>query len=458
MTDVSSNIPDEGRVLRPQPGQAVDDVPLKPFHLRLAIGAAGGPFLDGYVLAILGVAMVQITPEFGLSATMVGVIGAMVLLGIFFGGAGGGILTDRYGRQRIYKWNIVVIAALSIASFWIDGAIGLIVARLLLGIAIGADYPISPALLAEFSPQKYRGPFLGALITLLFVGGAVAYAVGQIMLSVIGDDAWRWMLASSAVPALLILLLRIGAPESARWLAKQGRVDDANAVLERVFGHGVTTDELPTDAEEGRATLLSVFRAGYGGRLLFVTTIWTTLLIPVFAIYAFGPQLLAAMNLDGSAGTYGSAAIQLIFAVGCGVGLTLVNRLGRRTMLLHSFLWASVPLILLAIFTEASGIWVAILFATYALASGGAEVLCFVYPQELFPTEIRGSAMGLVTSLSRIGAAIGTFLVPISLTNYGISATMWGAAVISVIGLVAAALYAPETSGLTLKEASSLEP
>ncbi|WP_240960676.1 MFS transporter [Rhodococcus sp. A14] len=433
----------------------LDDVPISLFHIRLAACASGGAFIDGYVLAIFGVAMVQIGPEFALSAAAKGAVAAMVLLGVFFGGFIGGYLTDRFGRQRIYKWDLAAISALSIASFFVEGAFSLIIMRLLVGLAVGIDYPIAPALLTEFSPKRLRGPLLGVLISLFFVGGAAAYVTGEIMLSTIGDGAWRWMLASTAVPAAIIAVMRIGTPESPLWLARNGRVEEANSVMAKVFGPGVRVDESPAEARAGGG-LFAVVKAGYVGRLLFVTAIWICLIIPVYAIFAFGPQLVGAMHLEGRASTLGSAAIELFFAVGCVIALLLVNRVGRRTMTIQSFAWAAIPMLLLAIFSDAPAIWAAVLFAAYALFSGGMEVMSFVYPNELFPTELRGSAMGIVTALSRFGAAVGTFLVPISLENFGISTTMYGAFAITVVGLVISAMWAPETRNMSLAETSSL--
>ncbi|MGI5287716.1 MFS transporter [Nonomuraea polychroma] len=98
--------------------------------------------------------------------------------------------------------------------------------RLLIGIAVGADYPVATSLLAEFAPRRYRGPLLGGLVVMWFVGAAVAYTIDEALLA-IGDDGWRWMLASAAVPATVIILLRLATPESPRWLAKKGRTEEA---------------------------------------------------------------------------------------------------------------------------------------------------------------------------------------------------------------------------------------
>ncbi|MGW4332283.1 MFS transporter [Rhodococcus koreensis] len=436
-------------------GTSIENAALTPFQIRLAACAGGAGFIDGYVLSIFGVALIQIGPEFSLSPASKGAIAAVILVGIFFGGVVGGHLSDKFGRQRIYKWDLFAIAVLSIASFWTDGPIMLLIMRLLIGFAVGVDYPIGPALLTEFSPKRFRGPLLGVLISLFFFGGAVAYAVGQVMLSTLGDDAWRWMLASAAVPALLIGVLRIGTPESPFWLMRNGRTDEANAVMEKVFGPGVKLDEVPAEGPRP-VGLMGIIRSGYLGRLAFVVASWTSAIIPVYAIFSFGPQLIGAMNLDGRAATFGSAVIELFFGVGCLLALAFVNRVGRRTLTIQSFVLKAIPLLLLAIFFDASPIWIAVLFIAFALFSGGLEVMNFVYPNELFPTDLRGSAMGLVTAFTRFGAAAGTFLVPVSLDHFGISATMFAACAITVVGLVVSIVWAPETKGMNLSESSSL--
>ncbi|OZF07734.1 MFS transporter [Rhodococcus sp. 15-1154-1] len=433
----------------------VDSENLSLFQIRLAACAGGSGFIDGYVLSIFGVALLQIGPVFALSPAAKGAIAAMILVGIFFGGVVGGYLSDKYGRQRIYKWDLFAIAVVSVASFWIDGPVALLIMRLLIGFAVGVDYPIGSALLTEFSPKRFRGPLLGVLISLFFLGGAIAYLVGQILLSTQGDDAWRWMLASAAVPAMLIGLLRIGTPESPYWLTRNGRLEEAKAVMERVFGPGTIVDEVPAEGVRPIG-ILGIIRSGYTGRLAFVIASWTSAIIPVYAIFSFGPQLIGAMNLQGHAATYGSAVIELFFAIGCILALGLINKVGRRTLTIQSFALKAVPLLMLAYFSDAPAVWVAVFFIAFALFSGGLEVMNFVYPNELFPTDLRSSAMGIVTAFTRFGAAAGTFLVPVALERYGISATMYAACAITVIGMLVSIGWAPETRGMKLSESSSL--
>ncbi|NKX56660.1 MFS transporter [Arthrobacter mobilis] len=433
----------------------VEDLPLNSFHKRLTVYSAGGPFLDGYVLSIIGVALVQAGPQLNMSASWEGLIGASALIGVFFGGFLGGWLTDKFGRQTLYTLDLIAIILCSVAQFWVQDVFWLFVLRLLIGIAVGADYPIATSLLAEFTPKKYRGPLIGALIVMWFVGAAVAYVVGELLLH-LGPDGWRWMLASGALPAVVFVILRHGTPESPRWLANKGRVDEARAVVRRVFGDNASLESLSADEHGERIDTKVLFRSGYGKRMVFISIFWTCSIIPLFAIYAFAPKILDALGLTGPMANIGSAVITILFLVGSLVFVLLINRMGRRKVILHSFLWSGVALLGLGLFPQSPALVILMLFAAYAVFIGGAQILQWVYPNELFPTEIRGSAVGLASSLSRIGAAAGTYLVPWSLVELGIGMTMMIAAGITLLGFLVSWRMAPETKGLSLDEAAAL--
>lgn len=354
----------------------------------------------------------------------------------------------------LYTIDLIAIIGCSVAQFWAADPVWLFVLRLLIGTAVGADYPIATSLLAEFTPRRYRGPLLGGLMVMWFVGAATAYVVGEALLSV-GDSGWRWMLASAALPATVIVLLRLGTPESPRWLAKKGRVDEANAVMRKVFGSGAGIADLPEEESES-AGLTLLCRSGYLGRMLFVSAFWTCSIVPLFAVYAFGPRILGALHLAGSLANIGSALITVFFVVGCVLAMVVINRMGRRALIIHSFAWSGLALLLLGLFPSAPAPVIMTLFAAYAVLIGGTQNLQWIYPNELFPTEIRGTAVGLASSLSRIGAAVGTYLVPLALTSWGIGTTMLTAAAITLFGAVLSMRWAPETRGLTLHESAAL--
>lgn len=435
---------------------ALDDAPLSGFHKRLAVYAAGGPFLDGYILSSIGIALVAAGPQLNLSPVTEGLIGAGALIGMLFGGAISGFLTDRFGRQVMYTLDLGFIAVISVLQFFVTEGWMLFVARLLLGAAVAADYPMASSLLTEFAPRKYRGPFLSGLVCMFFVGAAAAYFVGDAMLRQLGDDGWRWFLASSAAPALVLLILRLGTPESPRWLLSRGRDAEAQDVLTKVYGPHVTVADLPA-ATGSSLTWRDLVRRGYIGRLAYVVTFYTCSNIPVFAIYTFGPDILAAFGLSGISHNVGAAVLEILFLVGVVAALLVINKTGRRRMVIWGSLLAGLSLLVLGVAPGAPTLVVVAAFTLFALFNGGPQVLTWVYPNELFPTAVRATAVGLITALTRVGSAVGVFLVPLSLEHIGIGGTMTITAALLILAGLVSVRWAPETTQLNLDDASGLD-
>lgn len=436
--------------------QSVEDIKLNNFHHLLSVRSGGGSFVDGYVLSIIGVGMLQITSALQLTNFWQGMVAASALIGIFFGGFVGGWITGKFGRQKPYFIGPTLFIICSIGQFWVQSGYTLFIYRFLIGIAVGIEYPVATALLVEFLPKKSRGPLLAMLTIMWFAGAAVAYIVGDMILRAGGEDAWRYILASTAVIGMLLFLIRLGTPESPRWLIAQGKIEEAEKVIKKVYGEEYSLDHLPEQPAEQKISFLNLLHSGYGKRMFFVSTFWTCSVIPVFAVYAFAPKVLLALNLKGEWASFGSIAITFLFVVGCIIATQLINVMGRRPMLIYSFLLSGIALFLLGMFYNSSEIVILILFGAYAVFIGGAQVLQLVYPNEIFPTEIRATAVGIGTSLSRIGAAIGTYLVPMSLDQFGISDTMYAAAAVTFFGLLVSYCIAPETKHLNLNEAGIL--
>jgi putative MFS transporter len=436
---------------------SIEDVPLNGFHQLLSVRSGGGWVMDGYVLSIIGVALVQLSDALHLNGFWQGLVAASALIGIFFGGFLGGWLTDRLGRRKLYFVPPAVFLVCSLAQFWVQSGESAFFLRFLIGVAVGIEYPVAGSLLVEFMPRKYRGPRLAMLTILWFGGAALAYIVGNLIMSSGAPDAWRYVLASPALIGLFLLVIRIGTPESARWLISKGRYQEAERVIKKVYGPGFGLENLPEEPANQKTSLLSLLRSGYGTRMLFVAVFWSCSVIPVFAVYAFAPRVLQALNLTGSWESFGSVAITLLFVVGCIIATRIINSLGRRSMVIYSFLLSGLALLGLGAFSTASGPVVLSFFGAYALFIGGAQVLQLVYPNELFPTEIRAQAVGMGASLSRIGAAIGTWMVPLALERVGIANTMYAASAVTLLGLLVSIALAPETRSLSLHEAASLK-
>ena len=437
---------------------SIEDVPLNRFHRLLTLRSGGGSFVDGYVLSIIGIVMPSLVPAMGLTSFGESMLAISALLGIFVGGFFGGNLTDRFGRKVIYFIGPILFTVCSLLQLWVQSETTLFVLRFIIGIGVGIEYPVATAFLVEFLPKKYRGPRLAGLTICWFAGAAVAYVAGGAILQLGLENGWRYALASTAVISFILFAIRLGTPESPRWLLSKGRPDEAEFVIKKVFGKKFGLQNLPEQPQALKLSFVDLLRSGYGKRMFFVSMFWTCSVIPVFAVYAFAPKVLEALHLSGSWATYGSIAITTLFVVGCSIATWLVNAMGRRSLLIHSLLWSGVALLLLGIFPDAPSLLILIMFGAYAVLVGGAQVLQLVYPNEIFPTEIRAAAVGFGTSMSRIGAVVGTYLIPISIHNVGIGNTMYFAAAITFLGLAVSWFLAPETRSKNLNDAASLTP
>ncbi|MFE2181926.1 MFS transporter [Streptomyces sp. NPDC059455] len=381
-------------------------------------------------------------------------VGSASLVGMFAGGLVFGYVTDRVGRQKVYLFDIAAFILLSAAQFFVADPWQLTVLRFLMGIAIGADFAIAGTIASEFAPRNSRGPLLVIMVTMWSVGAAVAYVVGWAMLSS-GHDDWRWMLASSAIPAVLILLLRFGTPESPRWLLSKGRGQEAEAVLKQMLGPDASLDDLEADTAS-RTRYGDMFRGAYLRRTVFVSVFWACQLLPIYAITTYEPTILSSFGLaDGNDSYLGSVVVQIFFVLGSLSGILVINK-GRRTLLLWSFGLSAIPLLGLAVLAHPSPAVVIVLFAAFGVACFSSQCLQAIYPSELFPTGVRATANGFATGISRVGAAIGTWGAPVVLDHSTRLAMLLGA-VICAIGWGTSYILAPETSGLTLADASAAD-
>ncbi|MEU1945162.1 MFS transporter [Streptomyces sp. NPDC020125] len=211
------------------------------FHLRVTATTFGANFSDGYALGIIGAVLPVLSTTMHLSGVWQGLLGASALIGLFFGSIVLGRVADAVGRQKLYLYNFVLIAIASAAQFWAYDPMVLFLLRLVIGFGLGADYAVGPTLLSEFAPRRLRGILLGSLTVLWTVGYVLANILGTYI--PITDSAAHWLLASGALPALLVLLLRIGIPESPSWLATRGRAAEAAQIRRKYLGQSEATAE-----------------------------------------------------------------------------------------------------------------------------------------------------------------------------------------------------------------------
>lgn len=424
------------------------------FLRRATAATAFGEGLDGYDLGTISVVLPLITSAFGMSSVEEGLIGASSLAGIFFGAPLFGYVTDRFGRRTIFIADLLAFVVLGASQAVVDSVWLLFVLRFLLGVAIGAEYAIGQTMLAEIVPSEGRGKRLASLQASWYGGFLLAVLIAY-ALDGLGVD-WRIILATGAIPALATLVLRQGLPESPRWLASVGREREAREIAEEHLG-GDYFEEEDLDEEAGeQASFRDLFARDMWRSTAFASIFFTCLVAPYFAIFTFAPKVFSSLGFgDEKVSIVASNSVAFLGAL---AGMFVIERAGRRPLLLTSF-WVMVVTMLVI------GAWpggpVALLlacFVAFAFFNAISGDLTGIYPAEVFPSALRGSGVGFAAAMSRVGAAGGTFLLPVGIDHLGIGPSILIAAVVCAIGLVVTYLWAPETTDLSLTEAGAATP
>jgi len=429
----------------------MDTPELAKLRRKITLLSGAGTFLDGFDLVIIAVALPVLLDYFpGIGVGQIALITASAIFGALIGATWGGRLTDKYGRKAMYLIDLIcfVVFAIGAALSW--DVWSLIVFRFLLGIGVGADYPISATLVAEFSSSKGRGAHSGSLGAMWFVGALAAYVTG-ILLEPLGPESWRYMFLVGAVFAIIVLIARRSLPESPRWLASVGREEDAQKIMRQLTGHDV---EIPSGTIK-RQPISALFNEKYLRTTIFVTGFWTCYAIAYYGITIYTPSILDEFNKDGSRfiAYLGSGVVALLGLIGAIIGLNLTDRWGRRPLIITSFSGLALALLILT-FTPSPGLGLLVALFSMAVlfANMGGGILNFVYPTELYPTGIRATGMGFATSVSRIGSILGVLVFPAMIEVWGQQVALGFFFAVAMVALILCVMLAPETKGRSLEE------
>lgn len=424
------------------------------FERRVSILSGAGMFLDGYDVTVIAVALPGLEKAWGITGITSGIVAASVIVGMFFGMLFGGRLADIFGRRRMYMIDLSGFVIFAIATACTQGVWQLIAFRLLLGLCIGADYPISSSITAEFTRPKSRGKLI-ILMSLFWQSGAFfAYILGIGLMS-IGPSGWRWMLAVGAVLAAVVLLMRTKIPESPRWLRQKGRIAEAQAIEKELsVDHGAQLGIAAEVGGSGHGHWRELFSRQMIRTTIFCSSFWFAFSTAYYGVQMYTPSILKPLAGGSSTLSYlGSAVVALLGVTGAALGMVFTERIGRRKQILAGFIGMVVTLSLLGIISTQSLLVITVLLAlAILLANFGPGVLNNVYPNEMFPTRLRPSGAGFAGAMSRIGAILGVVVFPVMVDSWGFSKATFLFAGTAVFGLVMSIWLAPETKGKSLEE------
>ena len=305
--------------------------------LLVAITAASVGIIYGYDLSNIAGALLFITDEFGLTTRQQELVTTAVVIGEIAGAIGGGWLANAIGRKKSMVFVAATYAAFALMSAVSVSVPMLLVSRLLLGVTIGVSVVVVPVYVAELAPAKVRGSLLVAYQVATVVGIIIGYLAAYLLA---GTGSWRWMLGLAAVPAALVMLMLLRMPDTARWYMLKGRTAEARRALQQVEPAADVDRELAEISraltEEGGGAIREMLRKPYLRATIFVVGLGFFIQITgINAIVYYSPRLFEAMGVEGNfALLVLPALVQVAALIAVFVSLVLVDRLGRRPILL----------------------------------------------------------------------------------------------------------------------------
>jgi len=435
------------------------------FFWSLVSALAG--FLFGFDTVVIFGAEQKIQALWGLSAGVHGFAIGAALYGTVLGSLFGGWPTDRFGRRKTLLCIGMLYVISAVGCAFADDVAVFIVARVIGGIGIGISTVVAPLYISEIAPPKYRGRLAGMFQFNIVFGILIAFA-SNALLAGLGENAWRWMLGVAAIPSIIYTVLCFGIPESPRWLI--GRKGDRAAGVKvlKLIDPDATPAQIEADADAILAASSERVSAGKFWTRQLRVPILLAFLIAFFnqlsginAILYFAPRIFEMTGLGAKAALLQSVGIGITNLIFTFVGLRLIDRLGRRTLLfIGSFGYiASLGLTAWAFFTGHYSIVPACIFAFIAAHAIGQGAVIWVFISEIFPNRHRAEGQTLGSSTHWIFAALLTTVFPLMVKLSGANEHPQRAGFIflffgfmMVLQLIWVKTMVPETKGVSLED------
>ena len=428
------------------------------FFWSLTSALAG--FLFGFDTVVISGAEKTIQTLWGLSAGWHGVAMASALYGTVIGSLIGGWPTDRFGRKTTLLWIGVLYLVGAVGSALASNVSVFIAARFIGGLGIGISTIAAPLYISEIAPPRHRGR-LGGMFQFNIVFGILVAFVSNALLAGVGENAWRWMLGVAAFPSLLYALLCLGLPESPRWLiARKNDRAGAEHVLQQIEPQA-SASQIENEANEIAAASSERASSGHFWTARLRKPILLAILIAFFnqlsginAILYFAPRIFELTGLGAKAALLQSVGIGLTNLVFTFVGIWLIDRLGRRTLLyIGSFGYiASLGLVAWAFFTAHYSIVPACIFAFIAAHAVGQGAVIWVFISEIFPNRHRAEGQALGSFTHWIFAALLTTFFPKMVSAFPPGYVFSFFAGMMVLQLIWVKTMVPETKGVPLEQ------
>ncbi len=421
------------------------------------VGALGG-LLFGFDTAVIAGTTQQLTEVFHLTPTTLGLTVFIGLVGTVLGAMGSGWLGQKIGGREALRIMAILytLSAVGCAFAWNWDA--LMLARFIGGLGIGGSSVLGPVYIAELAPAKWRGRMVGLFQINIVIGILLAYLSNYLItISGLGANQWRWQFGVAIVPSIAFLVLLYGIPRSSRWLVTTNQTEEAQAVL-KLMGSPDSAAELQEIIDSVRlergAKQESLFQRRYSLPIFLAITIGLfNQLSGINAILYYSNYIFASAGFSASSAALQSVGVGLVNLLATFLGMSLIDKIGRKTLLLIGSIGMTVALAgIAAIFHTHSHqrmlIWLLVLFIVFFAISQGSVI--WVYIAEVFPSRVRSKGQSVGSSSHWIMNALIAGVFPYVAAKSQAAPFVFFAAMMLVQLLVVASIY-PETKGRTLE-------
>ncbi len=404
---------------------------------------------DAMQVLAVGFTAASIAATFGLTVPQALQTGTAFFFGMLLGAAGFGRLADRYGRRRVLIVTVTCDALFGVLSIFSPDFTILLVLRFLTGAAVGGTLPVDYAMMAEFLPAKNRGRWLvflegfwavGTLIVALAAWGASLAGVA---------DAWRYIFAVTAFPAVLGLGLRFLVPESPLYLLRTGRSEEAKAVVNRML---VTNGRAPLDAGTGLfqpevSKGQGIFSPALRQRSIMILSIWFLVSVSYYGVFTWMPAKLAGDGFGFVRGYGFLVLVALAQIPGYALAAYGVEKWGRKPTLIGFCLLSALGCLLFTLASGGAMIAASLLIMSFALL--GTWGALYAFTPELYPTESRATGMGAAGAMARLGGLMAPSLLGYAIAQgFGVAIGIFAG--LLVLAAIAATMINAETRQVAL--------
>ncbi|MGI6677965.1 MAG: MFS transporter [Dehalobacterium sp.] len=441
----------------------MERLPVARFHKKmLAINGVAWAF-DSFDIALVTFVVTALKDAWQLSPAQMGSLLSVGLFGMFFGNLIAGYAADKFGRKVVFQWTMLIFSLSSLACALAPSFGILIFFRFLVGLGLGGESPVVPALLGEFSPSEHRGKIQGLVNVFWGAGWATAAALSFFIIPSLG---WRWAFVAGALPAFFIFIIRRHLPESPRWLITKGREAEANEIVSKLEQEIIkeTGKELPSvdmaevekvvvKAATKKVKVSTLFSGKYRKRTLMIWSCWFLVMLAYYGLFSWLPTLFVEAGHTMVRSFLYVLIMQIAYMPNEVVASFMMDKLGRKKTMVPNLIVACLCAIAYgwALTNEATMTTILIIGIVTSLAVSATICVLYTYTPELYPTDVRITAAGFATAVSRIGSMIGPMVIAFGLAQFGFSGVFGFLAACFLAAAVIFGVFGMETKGQVLE-------